>query len=146
MAPNLSVAQHEQLAGMIEFSALSDAQIAEQAGCSQRAVRRIRSNLRHFDSTKARPNGGGRPSSITPPMMSALCDHLLERPTLYQDEMAEYLMAEFGGHVSKYAVRRVLTGVDRLVEETDSSCSPRTECGSARLPSQETVGVLVVSP
>jgi len=29
MAPNLSAAQHEQLAGMIEFSALSDAQIAE---------------------------------------------------------------------------------------------------------------------
>ena len=108
MAPNLSVAQHEQLAGMIEFSALSDAQIAEQAGCSPRAVRRIRSNMQHFDSTKAPPNAGGRPSSITPPMMSALCDHLLENPTLYQDEMAEYLMAEFGGHVSKYAVRRAL--------------------------------------
>jgi hypothetical protein len=45
MAPNLSVPQHEQLAGMLEFSVLSDAQIAEQAGCSQRAVRRIRSNI-----------------------------------------------------------------------------------------------------
>jgi hypothetical protein len=44
-------------------------------------------------------------------MMSALCNHLLERPTLYQDEMAEYLMAEFGGHVSKYAVRRVLVSI-----------------------------------
>jgi hypothetical protein len=32
MALNLSAAQHEQLAGMIEFSALSDVQIAEQAG------------------------------------------------------------------------------------------------------------------
>jgi hypothetical protein len=29
MAPNLSAAQHEQLAGMVEYSALSDAQIAE---------------------------------------------------------------------------------------------------------------------
>ena len=111
MAPNLSVAQHEQLAGMIEFSALSDAQIAEQAGCSQRAVRRLRSNMQHFESTKAPPNGGGRPSSITPPMMSALCDHFLERPTLYQDEMAEYLMAEFGGYVSKHAVRRALLSI-----------------------------------
>jgi transposase len=111
MAPNLSAAQHEQLAGMIEFSALSDVQIAEQAGCSQRAVRRIRSNTQHFDSTEAPPNGSGRPSSITPPMLSSLCDHLLEKPTLYHDKMAEYLMAEFGGHVSKYAVRRALLSI-----------------------------------
>jgi hypothetical protein len=67
--------------------------------------------MQHFDPIRAPHIGGviieGRP----PPMMSALCDHLLERPTLYQDEIAEYLMAEFSGHVSIYAVRRALISI-----------------------------------
>lgn len=111
MAPNLSTSQHEQLDGMIRYSALHDDDIAEQVGCSRRAVRRTRANMRHFHATKAPPNGGGRPSTITPPMLSALCNKLLEEPTLYQNEMAAYLGSEFGGTFSKHAVRRALVSI-----------------------------------
>lgn len=41
-----------------------------------------------FGSVKSPPKKGGRPRSITPDMLEALCDYLLERPTLYLNEMA----------------------------------------------------------
>ncbi|CDM32992.1 Probable transposable element [Penicillium roqueforti FM164] len=41
-----------------------------------------------FGSVKAPLNKGGRQRSITPVMLEALCDHLLEKPTLYLDGMA----------------------------------------------------------
>ncbi len=65
--------------------------MAGVAGCSERSVRAIRSNLDYFDNTKAPPNGVGRPRIITPPMLEALFEHLLEKPELYQDEMALFL-------------------------------------------------------
>lgn len=108
MAPNLTVSQHAELEHIIRSRSLTDRQIAEVVGCSERAVRRIRSNLRHFQTTRAPHNGGGRPASITPPMLSALSAHLLENPTLYQDEMAAFVNAEFGTPVSKFAVARAL--------------------------------------
>lgn len=74
---------------------LTNAQIAEAANCSTRAIPRIRSNLRLFGSSKAPPNKGGRPRSISPIMLEALCDHLLEKPDLYLDEMAIFLWDEF---------------------------------------------------
>lgn len=108
MAPNLTASQHAELEGMVRSRALKDREIAEIVGCSERCVRRIRSNLRHFQTTRAPHNGGGRPASITPPMRSALSAHLLENPTIYQDEMAAFLSAEFGTRVSKFAVARAL--------------------------------------
>lgn len=44
-----------------------------------------------FASVKAPPNIGGRPRSITLVMLEALCDHLLDKPTLYLDEIAIFL-------------------------------------------------------
>lgn len=32
---------------------------------------------------------------ITPPMLEALCERLLEKPDLYQDEMVVFLWDEF---------------------------------------------------
>jgi hypothetical protein len=43
-----------------------------------------------FSSVKAPPNKGGRPRSITLVMLEALCEHLLEKPTLYLDEMVVF--------------------------------------------------------
>ena len=82
MAPNLAVSQHETVHDMILSKSLATAQIAEAAGCSERSNRAIRSNLHCFGTTKAPPNGIGRPRSIIPPMLEALCEHLLEKPEL----------------------------------------------------------------
>jgi len=63
---------------MILDKKLKTNEMADIAQCSERSVKAIRSNLHYYGSTKAPLNGGGRPRSITPPMLEALCDHLIE--------------------------------------------------------------------
>ncbi|KAM0714702.1 hypothetical protein Q7P37_009719 [Cladosporium fusiforme] len=111
MAPNLTTIQHELLRGMLLGSTSSDAEIATAVECSERSVRYARSNLLRFGSTKAPPNGGGRPAKITPPMKTALREHLLEKPTLYQEEMVTFLEEEFGVQVARSSVGKVLDSV-----------------------------------
>jgi transposase len=111
MAPNLAPSQHHFIRDMILSKSLTTAQIADAAGCSERAVRAIRSNLRCFGTTKAPFNGVGRPRSITPPMIEALCEHLIEKPGLYQDEMAIFLWDEFGILVTKFSIGRALASI-----------------------------------
>jgi hypothetical protein len=41
-------------------------------------------------------------------MLEALCDHLLEKPGLYLDEMALFLWDEFGTSVTVSSIRRAL--------------------------------------
>jgi hypothetical protein len=69
--------------------------MAKAAHCSKRSIKRIRSNIRCFGTTKAPPNGVGRRRSITPSMLQALQQHLLEKPGLYLDEMVVFLWDEF---------------------------------------------------
>jgi transposase len=80
---------------LLSKSFKKDAEMAGVARCSTRSIKRIRSNLRCFGTTKAPRNGGGRPRSITHPMLDALREHLLERPDRYLDEMAVFLWDEF---------------------------------------------------
>jgi hypothetical protein len=47
-------------------------EMADIADCSERSINAIRSNLHYYGNTKAPPNGGGRPRSITPLMLEAL--------------------------------------------------------------------------
>lgn len=54
--------------------------MSEAPGCSKRSIINIRTNLRLFGDVRAPPNGGGRPRIITPIMLHALCDLLLEKP------------------------------------------------------------------
>lgn len=67
---------------------LTNKEIARAANCSTRSVRRIRSNLLFFGSTKAPPNGGGRPKSISPLMLTALLEKLASEPSLRLEDMA----------------------------------------------------------
>jgi hypothetical protein len=90
VAPNLAESQHAQIRDMI-LSNRPATEIADIVGCSERSVFAIKSNLRCFSSTKAPSNGVGRPRSITPSMLDALCEHLLEDPRLYQHEMVDFL-------------------------------------------------------
>jgi transposase len=99
MAPNLADSQHVQIRDMI-LSNCPPAEIAKDVGCSERAVYTIQSNFRHFGSTKAPSNCVGPPRSITPPILDALCEYLLEKPDLYRDEMVLFVLDEFDTHVT----------------------------------------------
>jgi transposase len=107
MAPNLADSQHVQIYDMT-LSNCPPAEIAKDVGCSERAVYAIQSNLRHFGSTKAPSNGVGRPRSVTPPMLDALCEYLLEKPDLYRDEMVLFVLDEFNTHVTPSSIGRTL--------------------------------------
>jgi hypothetical protein len=51
--------------------------------------------MRLFGSVTVPPNKGGRPRKLTPLMIQVLCDHLLEKPQLYVDDMIVFLYDEF---------------------------------------------------
>ena len=44
-------------------------------------------------------------------MLEVLCDHLLENPGLYLEEMAVFLWDEFEVHVSTFSISRTLKDV-----------------------------------
>jgi hypothetical protein len=64
--------------------------------------------FRYFGTTKAPPNGVGRPKAITPPMLSALLEPLIEKPKLCQDEMVIFLYDEFNVLVTTPSISRAL--------------------------------------
>jgi transposase len=111
MAPNLAASQHDLIRDTILARTLTTAQMATVAGCSERSIKAIRSNLRHFSTTRAPLNGGGRRRSISPPMLDALCDHLLEKPGLFQEEMVTFLWDEFDVFVSTFSISRSLKAI-----------------------------------
>jgi transposase len=111
MAPNLASSQHDLIHDMIVDEKLKTRQMADVAECSERSIKAIRSNLHYFGTTKAPPNGGGRPRSITPPMLEALCEHLLEKPELYLEEMVVFLWDEFDVLVSTSSISRALKSI-----------------------------------
>jgi transposase len=96
---------------MIISETLSAAQMADVAGCSKRSIKSIRSNLRYFGTTKAPLNGSGRRRSITPPMLRALQQRLLEKPGLCLDEMALFLWDEFETIVTAMSISRALKSI-----------------------------------
>jgi transposase len=111
MAPKLSLSKLEFIRDMILSKLLTTSQIANAAECSERSVTTIRSNLQVFGCVRAPILSVGRRRSITTPMMDALCDHLLEKPGLYLDEMAVFLWDEFGVLVTASTISRALTSI-----------------------------------
>ena len=51
--------------------------MANVAGCSDRTIRNIDTNMRLFGNTRAPANGVGRQRLITLPMLAALCDRIV---------------------------------------------------------------------
>jgi hypothetical protein len=88
MAPHLAASQHELIRDMILSKSLKQVDMAAVAGCSDRSIRAIASNLRCFGKTRAPANGVGRRRRMTPQMLDALRERLLEKAGLYQDEVA----------------------------------------------------------
>lgn len=108
MAPNLSTIQHDLLQAMLLEATMSNAEIATTIECSERSVRSARLNILHSGSTRAPSNGGGRPAKITSSMKAALWEYLVEKPTLYQEEMVVFLKEKFGVQVARSSVAHVL--------------------------------------
>ena len=85
--------------------------MAKAAECSKRSVINISNNLRRFGNVRAALTRVGRRRSITPPMLAALCDRLLEKPGLYIDEMGVFLWDEFRVQVTNSSLKRALASV-----------------------------------
>jgi transposase len=108
MAPNLAASQHDQIRDMVLSKSLTAAQMADSTGCSTRSIKAIRSNLRYFGTTKAPSNGVGRSRCITPPVLEALCEYLLDKPERYLDELAILLWDDFDVLITTASISRAL--------------------------------------
>jgi transposase len=111
MAPRLAASLHDMIRDMIVSNSMRTIDMAAAAGCSDRTIRNIRSNIRYFGLSMAPFNGGGRRRQITPVMLDVLKERLLEKPGMYQDEMAVFLYDEFEVLVNNSAVSRALASI-----------------------------------
>ncbi len=136
MAPNLAASQHQLIGDMILSRSLKQTEMATAAGCSERAIRRRASNLRLFGKTKAPWNGAERRRIITPQMLDALRERLLEKPGLYRDEMAVFLYDEFGILVTVSSISKALASTGWSKKAT-RHVAKGTQCRPPRfLPTQ----------
>jgi hypothetical protein len=94
---------------MIQAGSLEDKEIASVVNCSTRTVRSARANHRVFGSVTAPNNVRGWHSAIPPHVLAALLDHLLTKPDLYLDEMAEFVWDQYEVAASVASVQRALT-------------------------------------
>lgn len=108
MAPRLAPSQLVTIRDMIDSKSLTTSQMAEAAGCSKRSIITISNNLRMFGDVRAPLIPGGRPRMITPVILEALCDNLLEQLDLYLDEMADFLYDDFELLISTHTIGRAL--------------------------------------
>ena len=111
MAPRLPHAKLEMIRDMILSKSLTTSEMAKAAECSKRSIINISNNLRWFGNVKAPQTRVGRRRTVTPSMLEALCDHLLEKPGLYVDEMAIFLWDEFCVQVTNSSLKRALASV-----------------------------------
>jgi transposase len=96
---------------MILSKSLTTSQMAKAAECSKHSMINISNKLRQFGNVRAPPTRVGRRPTVTPSMIEALCDRLLEKPGLYLDEMAIFLWDEFRVQVTNSSLKRALASV-----------------------------------
>jgi transposase len=113
MAPNLALSTHNLTQNMIDCKlhgdiVPTDDEVAKIAQCSTRTIRRHRSNYLVYGSTKAPSNGTGRPTTITPIMLSALREQLAVNSAMRLSDMATFLGEEFDVEVTRFSIRRAL--------------------------------------
>lgn len=111
MAPRLPPSKLEMIRDMIHSGSLTISEMAQAAECSERSIIYIRNNLRFFGHVRAPSTRVGRRRSITPPMIQTICDHLLETPGLYVDELVLFLWDEFHVWVTNSSLKRALASV-----------------------------------
>src|SRR6516162_10157123 len=132
MAPNLALSTHELTQNIINSKLQGDQgptddQTAKIARCSTRSIRRHRQNHLTFGSTKAPSNGAGRPKTITPSMLTALCDKLAILPCMRLEDMVDFLRGEFEVEVTRFSIRRALKDVDWSKKATQNVAQERNQ-------------------
>jgi hypothetical protein len=85
MAPPLAESQHVRMRHMSTSKVCFTAnEIAKVADCSSRTVYGSRARARAIQKASSKPVG--RPRSITPRILDALCEYLREQPTLIVED------------------------------------------------------------
>jgi hypothetical protein len=87
-------------------------QMGKVAKRSERSVNNIRKNMRLFGDAWSHPVPVGRQPSIAPVMLDALCDHLVEKPGLYIEEMAIFSCVEFNMLLSLPSIKPAFSQSD----------------------------------
>ena len=105
MAPNLPAIRHAEIHPMIGVGTLKDKEMADVAQCTERSI------------------------TVNPPMLDALCEHLIEKPDEDQDGMIEFLWDEYQVLCSPWMVSRALSSVGWTKKTVPAHCE-RTECRS----------------
>jgi hypothetical protein len=119
MAPNLAASQHQLIGDMILSKSLKQAGIAAAAGCSERAIRRIVSNLRYLtirkhhrtvldDDDNDNDNDDKLPLKCSM-LFGSTC--LLAKPGSYQDEMAAFYTTNLAFMSQRQSISRALASV-----------------------------------
>lgn len=81
----------------------------DAAECNRRSIKNILSHLRVFGTENPPVNPGGRPHSLTPPVLEALFHRLIEKPGLYLDEMAVFVHDEIVITVSLSSIKTAIS-------------------------------------
>lgn len=108
MAPRLSPSKLQFIHDMMKSQSLTTTQMADAAECSDRTIKNIRRNLRLFGKVHSPSNHVDRRRTITPPVLDALCDYLLEKPGLYLDKMVLSIWDEFRMLATTSSIQRTL--------------------------------------
>jgi hypothetical protein len=85
--------------------------MANVAGCSNQTICNIGSNIQLFGEIRALANSAGRQRLITPPMLAALCDRLLEKPGLFCNKIAVFLYNKFNVLALVSSISRALASI-----------------------------------
>lgn len=112
MAPNLTAKDHEKIEQWLREGRLTNKEIANNIGCSIRAIEAARLRLRIFGKTRRRPSPQ---PSIDTPTGEALKQFVFHNPDRQLGEMKGFLKRHFELSVSERTVRRTLKGWSKKV-------------------------------
>ena len=115
MAPNLTTQQRAKRDDLICNTTLKAHEIADEVGCSIRAVEAARSRRRAFGDTRAPPQKRGPRPSISPHVLDDLKRFLSNECDRTLEEMQEFLEDEHGLSVSERTIRRSLKGWSKKI-------------------------------
>lgn len=96
----------------------TDDNLARLRSSTARTVRRCRWKQVRFGTMKAPSNGVGQPTTVTPNMLAALCNKLVDSPCMRLKDMVTFLRKEFDADVTRSSVSRAIKSVDYTKEIT----------------------------
>lgn len=103
-------------------------QIATEIHVSHQWVSSLRKNLDAFDSVSPPPlSVQGRPRKITHDAEEGIIDFLEQNPTAYQDEIAEFLLTEYGIEAHQSTISRVLKRLNHTHKRAERANTERDD-------------------